>query len=151
MSVKFHRKAVSVSQMAAMVGFSRQRFYQLLGRVFPWPVYDIATKRPFYPEELQKVCLEVRRHNCGIDGKPVLFYSNGHPENGQSAPKRQAKPRAEEYADIIGGLKSLGLSTTSGQVASAIKACFPGGIAGIDQGEVIRAVFLRLKQQNSGG
>ena len=150
MSVKFQRKAVSVSQMAAMIGLSRQRLYQLMGTVFPCPLYDVTTKRPFYSEELQKVCLEVRSRNCGIDGRPVLFYSNGHRENGQPAPKRKAKPKADRYADLIGNLKSLGLSTTAGQVASAIKACFPGGTTGIGQGEVIRAVFLRLKQQNSG-
>ena len=150
MSVKVHRKAVSVSQMATMVGLSRQRFYQLMGNVFPWPVYNIATKRPFYPEELQRVCLEVRHRNCGIDGRPVLFYSNGHREEGQPAPKRKAKSRPEKYADLIGGLKSLGLSTTAGQVTAAIKECFPDGTTGTGQGEVIRAVFLRLKQQNSG-
>jgi hypothetical protein len=150
MSVKYQRKAVSVSHMAAMIGLSRQRLYQLMGTVFPWPLYDVTTKRPFYSEELQKVCLDVRSRNCGINGKPVLFYSNGHRENGQPAPKRKAKAKADKYDDLIGNLKSLGLSTTAGQVASAIKECFPGGTTGIGQGEVIRAVFLRLKQQNSG-
>ena len=61
--------------MARMVGLSRSRFHQLIGTTFPWPLYSVSTRRPFYDEELQKCCLEVRRRNCGIDGKPVLFYS----------------------------------------------------------------------------
>jgi hypothetical protein len=68
------KAVVSISEMARMVGLSRSRFHQLIGTTFPWPLYAVSTKRPFYDEELQKLCLEVRRRNCGIDGKPVLFY-----------------------------------------------------------------------------
>ena len=75
------KAAVTVAEMARMVGLSRARFYQLLGTTFPWPVYDVSTRRPIYVEEQQSICLEVRRRNCGIDGKPVLFYArrNGGP------------------------------------------------------------------------
>ena len=66
--------AVTVAEMARMVGLSRARFYQLLGSAFPLPVYDVSTRRPYFVEEMQRVCLEVRRRNCGIDGKPILFY-----------------------------------------------------------------------------
>ena len=55
------KSVVSVAEMARMVGLSRQRFYQLLGGTFPYPLYDIATRRPFYTEEMQQVCLEVRK------------------------------------------------------------------------------------------
>jgi hypothetical protein len=65
---------VSVSELARMCGLSRARFYQLQrAGVFPPPVYDVSTHRPVYVEELQKVCLEVRRKNCGVNGKPILF------------------------------------------------------------------------------
>src|SRR5262245_11463174 len=65
---------VTVTEMPRMVGLSRARFYQLVrAGTFPAPVYQAG--RPVYPEELQGICLEVRRRNCGIDGKPVLFYS----------------------------------------------------------------------------
>ena len=50
---------VSVLEMASMVGLSRQRFYQLMGSAFPWPLYSTTTKRPFYSEEMQRICLEV--------------------------------------------------------------------------------------------
>ncbi len=41
--------------------------------MFPPPVYDIATRRPHYIEELQQVCLSVKEKNCGINGRVVLF------------------------------------------------------------------------------
>ena len=68
------KKAVTVAEMAKMVGLSRARFYQLVGTSFPFPIYDLATRRPFYPVALQEICLDVRRQNCGIDGKPILFH-----------------------------------------------------------------------------
>ena len=73
------KAAVTVSEMARMVGLSRARFYQLVeAGVFPTPVYCVSTRRPMYVEELQEVCLTVRRRNCGVNGKPVLFYARGH-------------------------------------------------------------------------
>ena len=69
------KEAVSVAEMARMVALSRARFYQLVGSTFPHPVYDINTRRPLYTRELQGICMEVRRRNCGIDGRPVLFYA----------------------------------------------------------------------------
>jgi hypothetical protein len=51
------KTVVSVSEMAAMVGLSRARFYQLQGTAFPIPVYDVATRRPVYTEDMQMVCL----------------------------------------------------------------------------------------------
>ena len=68
------KAVVSKSEMARMVGLSPARFAQLVGTTFPWPLYDIKSRRPFYTEELQEVCLSVRKRNCGVDGKPVLFY-----------------------------------------------------------------------------
>src|SRR5262245_65689935 len=87
------KAAVSVSEMARMVGLSRARFYQLVeAGVFPAPVYDVSTRRPMYVEELQTACLEVRRRNCGVNGKPVLFYSRGRRPATPAA--KQSKPTA---------------------------------------------------------
>ena len=61
------KAAVTVTEMARMVGLSRARFYQLVNEgVFPPPVYSVRTRRPIYVEDLQKVCLEVRHRNCGV-------------------------------------------------------------------------------------
>lgn len=136
---------VSVLEMASMVGLSRQRFYQLMGRAFPWPLYSTTTKRPFYSEEMQRVCLEVRKQNCGIDGKPVLFYTKGHRQQRKS--KRQVQNK--EFTEIISGLTALGLSSIKeDQVEAAVKKLFPTGINKHDQSEVLRAVFLHLKHQS---
>lgn len=147
------KAAVSVSEMARMVGLSRARFYQLLGEgVFPQPQYDLSNRRPFYGEEAQRECLEVRRRNVGINGKVVIFYSSRHPLSGQ--PKRQPKPKAHpkpasNHADLIDSLACLGVTATAQQVEAAVAECFPEGIQKLDSGEVVRAVFLSLKRQES--
>ena len=149
MSVQIETKtAVTVAEMSRMLGLSRARFYQLQNAgVFPCPVYDVSTRRPIYVEEAQKVCLEVRRRNCGINGQPVLFYAR----NNMKAPVPKAKkekPRAN-HADLIDALSSLGLDSTAAQVEEAVKEKFPKGTEGIDQAEVIRVVFVHLKRQNT--
>ena len=85
---------VSKTEMARMVGLSRARFFQLVGTAFPYPLYDLKTRRPFYPPELQEVCMTVKRQNCGVDGRPIMFYSR----RVQVAPmtKRTTKPLAQE-------------------------------------------------------
>jgi hypothetical protein len=150
------RAVVTVSEMARMVGLSRARFYQLVeAGVFPHPVYCVSTRRPMYVEELQKVCLEVRRRNCGVNGRPVLFYARGHrPPPPATKPSKppvvRPKPTAA-HADLLGGLSSLGLVATPAQVAEAVSALYPTGTDGTDLGVVLRAVFLHLKRQNPAG
>jgi len=148
------KSAVSVSEMARMVGLSRARFYQLMSEgIFPPPIYTLSTRRPFYDEEMQQNCLEVKRRNCGMNGRPVLFYASRHPLSSQSI-KRPARPkskpkRSTEYAEVIDSLACLGMSVTAEQVDAAVKECFPEGIQLLDSGEVVRAVFLHLKRQES--
>lgn len=134
------KEAVSVAEMSRMVGLSRARFYQLIGSAFPHPVYNVATRRPYFDEEAQRVCLEVRRRNCGIDGKPVMFYCRHAP---------QATPRKRHFqnpnTELIDGLKSLGLAVTWPQAEAAIKALYPRGTDGVDPGQLVRTVFIHLK------
>lgn len=146
------KAVVTVSEMARMVGLSRARFYQLQkAGVFPSPLFDVTTRRPIYDEELQKVCLEVRRRNCGVNGKPVLFYSRRLPISTVARP-RKATATTNEHADLIDSLQALGLaSVTAAQVGQAVKEIFPQGTAGVEQAEVIRAVFLHLRRKDSGG
>ena len=107
------KAAVTVAEMARMVGLSRARFYQLQDAgIFPLPLYDVSTRRPFYDEEAQRVCLEVRRRNCGINGKPVLFYAR---RGGEQSPAKKrtssTKPKSNnQYAAIVDAVKSLGLT-----------------------------------------
>ena len=146
------KAVVCISEMARMVGLSRSRFHQLIGTTFPWPLYDVATRRPFYSEELQLVCLEARRRNCGIDGRPVLFYSR-RPVNAPPMRRpRKANNNDSKYADLLDGLKGLGLvSVTGAQVEKVVKKLFPLWEPGTDQSGVLRTVFLHLRRQDSAG
>lgn len=149
------KAVVTVSEMARMVGLSRARFYELVeAGVFPTPVYCVSTRRPMYVEELQTMCLNVRRRNCGVNGKPVLFYARGHRTTTPTVkPSKQpvAKPKTTvAHADLIDGLSTLGLFATPAQVGEAVAAIYPAGVNGSDRGQVLRAVFLRLKASGSG-
>jgi hypothetical protein len=147
--------AVTITEMARLCGLSRARFYQLQkAGVFPPPLYDVSTRRPIYVEELQKVCLEVRRRNYGVNGKAVLFYARRH-NQGSPIPKRpKAKiqePKKGQHSDVLESLHALGLtSVTAAQVGAAIKELFPQGTSGMDQAEVIKALFLHLRRKDSG-
>ena len=144
-----HESLVSVAEMARQCGLSRGRFYQLVGTTFPTPVYDLRTRRPFYTEELQQVCLDVRRRNCGIDGRPVLFYAR---RTTITATKKPSRRRTQAAPDLIDGLRSLGLvAVTPTQAVAALKSLYPSGTDGVSQGEVLRAVFLHLRAQGSAG
>src|SRR3990172_921349 len=101
MSVEFRTKAiVSVAEMAHMCGLSRARFYQLVkDGVFPPPLYKLETKRPFFTEEMQEVCLEVRRRNSGINGKPVMFYARRFGSPAMPKPKRTPAVKSNQHAD----------------------------------------------------
>jgi hypothetical protein len=154
MSVQIMSKqVVSVAEMARMTGLSRARFYQLVNEgIFPFPLYDVHTRRPFFSEEMQQVCVDVRKRNCGVNGKPILFYAARHPLGQQPRPMKKSKAESKpknQYADLLDGLRSLGLEVTATQVEPVVKELFPAGIQNLPSGEIIRSVFLRMKRQNS--
>jgi hypothetical protein len=140
---------VTVAEMARMCGLSRARFYQLQGKAFPFPQYDVSTRRPVYTEEQQVVCLEVRRRNCGVDGKPILFYAR-RPTSIPISARKSTKPKKDkDIIALIDGLASLGLTVTASQVEEVTKTMYPNGISSIDGGELVRAVFLAIRRQNT--
>jgi hypothetical protein len=144
------KMAVTVAEMARMVGLSRARFYQLQKQgVFPPPKMNEAKKRPFYDQEAQKICLEVRRKNCGVNGKVVLFYARRQ-EIAPTRKKARPTPKKEGQTELVESLKALGLAVTASEVDEAVKELFGGRTDGKDEGEVIRAVFLHLKRRNTG-
>ena len=95
------------------------------------------------------MCLEVRRRNCGIDGRPILFYAPRH-----SAPVAKRKPKQKRtpttrYPEVIDGVRALGLTTvTATEVDAVVNQLFPSGTDGVDPGEVIRQVFLSIRRQD---
>lgn len=141
--------AVTVAEMARMCGLGRSRFYQLIGTTFPFPVYDVSTRRPFYDQEMQKVCLEVRRRNCGIDGKPILFYAK--PINRKPSTKKKTSKvvPVQGHADLIEGLRALGMNANAAQVNEAISTLFPNGLNGVDSSSILRSVFIHLQAKDN--
>lgn len=144
------KSVVSVAEMARMCGLSRQRFYQLLGSTFPYPLYDIATRRPFYPQDLQQVCLEVRRRNFGINGKAVMFYSMGHRTVTVKPKPKTPKKKPRQHIHLLDGLAALGLPVSERQVTEAVKQLYPSGLNGKEEGVVLKQVFLFIRSQECG-
>jgi len=148
------KSVVSITEMARMVGLSRARFYQLVRKgTFPTADKDQLTSRPCYFQEKQAQILEARRLNCGVDGKPILFYSRRRDLGESKAKPRDEKPKTKTnpYADLIDGLSALGINASVAQVEPVVKELFPQGTDGVDLGEIIRAVFVRIRRQNPPG
>ena len=105
--------------------------------VFPPPEKQPNTGRPFYREESQEVCLEVRRRNCGINGQPGLFYARrlGATLARPRAPKPKLESKGKDVSALIDGLNALGLTTgTAAQVQRVTEELFPQGTAGLEPG-----------------
>ena len=146
------KTAVSVTEMATMMGLSRARLYQLIRKgKLPTPDVEEGSKRPFFNEEKQRQCLEVRRRNCGIDGKPIMFYSRRRDVGVSRKKVERAKSAANPHADLIDHLGVMGITATAAQVDAVVRELFPNGTTGTPEEEVFRAVFLRIRRQNSAG
>ena len=139
--------AVTVAEMARMCSLGRSRFYQLVGTAFPFPLYSVSTRRPFYDQVLQQVCLEVRRRNCGIDGIPILFYSK--PINRKPSVKKRVSSvvPVQGHAELIEGLNALGLTASPNQVSEAINVLYPSGANGFDSSSMLRAGFIHIQSK----
>ena len=144
---------LSCAAVARKLGLSRQRFWQLRKEgVFPQPQIDEETGRPFYTEEQVEVCLDLRKRNVGMNGKVVLFYSVRSTTVMPKSKKKKAKSKTKgsRHQPIVDALKTLGLSGVSdAQIDSAILELFPTGKERVDQGELVRQIFLHLQRKNS--
>ena len=165
---KPRRAVVSVVEMAGMLDLSKSRFYALMqAGVFPTPsrqscdhpesvpdksctppepVQHESYKRPVFDLELQQKCLEIRNTGIGANGQPVLF-NRKRKKSGQQKPRPNRQAVTEEDAELIEALKSLGLTATAEEVQAALGQLYPDGSKGIDQGEVVRRVFLHLRKK----
>ena len=142
----------SVRELAEdILGLSRQHFYNLQRKgIFPQAVYDIRTKRPFFPISLQKICIEIRNSNIGYDGLPVLFYSpRKQPAN--KSPRSSARKRTDgtvnqEHVELVEGLKAMGLvNVGTKDVEAALKVVCPEGVNQTDQGVILRGLYRYMK------
>jgi hypothetical protein len=145
-SSKSSPKAVcSVSYLAQALGISRSRLYQLVATgVFPPPLYDLRSKRPFYDLPLQERCREIRNSGIAFNNSYVLFYSS---RKQKSTPVSKPSSSQNEHAqEIQEALRELGLETSIKDISQTLKNLFPDGIDNQNMGEVIREVYRALKK-----
>lgn len=148
------KAAMSVAEMARTVGMTRARFYQLIrSGIFPPPAYSIDTRQPMYVEEQQRSILLARRRNCGIDGTPILFRNrlstpSASPRSMRSqSSTRSSRPNIGRNACLVEPLQALGLAEVDvARIDRAVVALFPNGIENVTESDLIRRLFLHLRQ-----
>ncbi|QDU29545.1 hypothetical protein ETAA8_46590 [Anatilimnocola aggregata] len=145
---KSRRAFISALEMAEMLDLSKSRFFALVkAGSFPKAVQIESCKRPVYDSESQQKCLDIRRTGVGANGAPVLF--NRKRKGGNTPKQRRAKePVSGNNSEIIEALKSLGLTANGDAIETALRELYPNGCDGIDQGELVRQVFLRLQRKS---
>lgn len=155
------KDVVTVTEMARMCNLSRARFYQLMQQgVFPSPLRNRQTGRPYFDRELQDQCLSIRRTNRGANGKTVMFYglrpigSSPSPANRKLFPKSKAKANMEQRDPVIvelrHGLAQLGSDdVTDLQVRQALLEAYPDGHGDVSPADKLRAVFEVIQRRNS--
>jgi hypothetical protein len=140
------KSVINVSEMADLCQLSRSRFYDLMDAgIFPKPVPHPASKRPMYDRDLQDKCLEIRQTGIGMNGQPVLFNRKPNRIGHSKILRKPVQAKSPDHADLLVALKGLGLTSTAQAVGEALAKVFPNGNAGIDQGDVVRKVFLHLQ------
>src|SRR5438034_7976380 len=116
-----HKEFASVKEMAAMLQMSRSRLHMLIREgVFLPPVYDLSSKRPYFPRELIEINLDARRRNCGVNGRPVLFYlpraaAFNAPRRSPSRLTTASRPGStppRRHGALAEGLAALGVEAT---------------------------------------
>ncbi len=151
------REYVSFSSLAEdILGLSRARLYELVERgAMPQPCYDLRTKRPVFTRQQQEQALAVLRLGVGIDGQPIIFYRrNRHaaesaPTNVPTRSRRRASAHRESslYAELVSSLQSLGVGQADERsVAAAVAECFPNGLDGQQDSDVLRVLFRHLRR-----
>lgn len=152
------KEVVTVAEMGRMCSLSRSRFYGLVREgVMPSPSRNPETGRPFYTKVQQEQCLQVRRTNCGVNGKPILFYSVAVHRQEPLLPKRKTvgmKPKAVRSSagdliidDLLHGLEQLGLADVPrAKLIGILAELHPDGYADAQPAELLATVFRRLSR-----
>ena len=146
------KSAVSVLEMARIMGLSRSRFYQLMGSgKIPAPVYNPKTRRPFYDQTLQKICLKIKQTGIAYDNTIIMF--NTARQTTQKRPQKPdvtqtiESPTDNKYSDIVEALAEMGVRTNVEAVGKAIKQIYPNGQDDVDEGVMLRDLFRHLRKK----
>jgi hypothetical protein len=133
-----HPTICTVTEMARTLRLSRARFYQLLKQgILPPPVYCLTTRKPIYTQQLQEVCLHIRKTGTDVNGRFVRFYN------------RRPRQRANvEHKQLVTVLREMGLSVTAAQVRAALdRLRLPKSHATVFDAETIRKLFQYLHER----
>lgn len=143
------KEAVTCAEMSRMCSLSRSRFYSLIREgIMPSPSRNPETGRPFYTKEQQEQCLRVRRTNCGVNGKPILFYAVAVRRQETPLPKRRPAalhPAESIIDDLLHGLEQLGMAEVSrAKLLGILAELHPDGYIDVPPAELLAAAFRRL-------
>jgi hypothetical protein len=150
------RKAVySVTEVAALVGISRARFYDLVkDGVMPYPVHCIRTRRPLYVADTAAICVRVRKSNIGIDGRYVIFYARREQTKTNSAPALQPPDRPSPpdplLRDMIETLRAMHVQADDAELTVAITQQCPDGVKEETFEADLRTIFDRCRNRQTG-
>ena len=148
--------AISVTAMAEQLNLNRSYFWTLCkSGVFPMPVYDLKSKRPFFDADLQQYCRDIRRTNVGWHGGYVLFYDRSatptpsvRPRRSRRSPRNRVTLKTPALVELAESLREdLGVEASDEQISDAANAIYPDGLAECD-GESVRRVFAQLRRTN---
>lgn len=152
------REFVSLSELAQdILGMSRARLYELIARgAMPSPVFCVRTRRPMFTKALIQQARMVRQTGVGIDGSALIFYRR-EATTAISSPSTPARARrgaqasqANRHAEVVLALQGLGVTTADERtVGEAIAQCFPNGLDGQQESDVIRVIFRHLRRRES--
>jgi hypothetical protein len=95
------KAAISVAEMAKILGFSRNHFWSLCKKgVFPMPLRTTGPSRPrpYFTTELQEACRQIRQTNISHAGQFVLFYE---PRKAGVAPRRVKSQPDERVIGLV--------------------------------------------------
>ena len=155
------KEIVTVAEMARMCGLSRSRFYGLVREgIMPLPSRNATTKRPFYTREQQAQCLLVRKTNCGVNGRPILFYAHRlemtqkpivRKLTGKPSPKPAKSTQSDPIIDDLRhGLEQLGMvDVPPEKVRKVLSEAYPDGHATLPTSTLLMTVFQKLRCQDS--
>ena len=149
------KAAVSLSEHASQLSISRSRLYQLIrAGVLAPPCYFIRNRRPFFPSEVQQANLDVLRTNRDINGNYVVFYKRddqARSDRRQHRSRTSSRSNNGEHAELVEGLKALGLSNVSGRdVERAMRSLYSDGSTPADSGTLLRELFVFIRRSNIG-
>ena len=144
MSERKPKAAITVSEMCSLLEMSRSQVYLHIKRgTFHVPL-RLANGRPYFNASQVEDNLKAKEIGIGVNGECVLFYARtDEPTNTDKATVSR-----QDCTELIEGLQSLGLTVNAKQVIDAMAIIYPKGTSGIDENDVLRAVFKHLKLFN---